>query len=303
MELRDAPTRNAGLVLKFTSMDQILRGSTFQSHGTSLEYRPLGSYLSSWFSKEEGHTKIACVVHSPKDGVVAAECLAEEFGEKHHVIKWGVDERNRTAEAHELKHFIKKKSLIHAAKAQNLWKRPPVFTELIITALTAIITPVLTYALDNNFLPPLLVGIILLMIAGNYVYKYWKCQKEGLNNLTTAVKDFSFNEYQDFVSRFSSHDFLCAKYSAVANEDIIIVRDIHTPRHFLLLRQYLSNPNDDQIWVVFLEQKNTYNDFLLEKTDYCSIRIVITVYTKGRICYTPRKRNWREQKCRDTLLP
>lgn len=273
MELRDAPVRSAGFVLKFTGMDQILHGSTFQSHGTSLEYRPLGSYLSSWFSKEESHSKIACVVHSAKDGVVAAECLAEEFGETHHVVKWGVDQRNRTIDANELEQFIKKKSLIHAAKAKNLWKRPPVFTELIINVIAAIIIPVLTYVLDNNFLPPLLAGILMLMIAGNCVYKYWKCREEGFHSLTAAVKDFSFYDYQDFVSRFKSRDFLCAKYSAVANEDIIIVRDIHTPRHFLLLRQYLSNARDDQIWVIFLEQKDVYDDFILEKTDYSEKKV------------------------------
>lgn len=274
MELHDAPVRNAGLILKFTSMDQILHGSTFQAQGTDLEYRPLGSYLSSWFSREEeSHSKIACVVHSAKDGVLAAECLAEEFRKKYHVKMWGVGEQNRTVDANELEWFIKKKSLIHAAKAQNLWKRPPVFTELVITVLTAIIIPVLTYVMDNNFLPPILAGILLLMIAVNYVYKYWKCREEGFHSLRTAVKNLSFNEYQDFVSRFNSRDFLHAKYSAVANEDIIIVRDIQTPRHFQLLRQYLSNVKDDQIWVVFLEQKNIYNDFLLEKTDYSEKKV------------------------------
>lgn len=273
MELRDAPARNAGLVLNFTSMDQILHGSTFQSQGTHLEYRPLGNYLSSWFSIEESHSKIAYVVHSAKDGIVAAECLAEEFAEKYHVVKWGVDQRNRTIDANELKQFIKKKSLIHAAKAQNLWKRPAVFTKLVITILTTIIAPVLAYVLNNYFLPPLLAGIILLIITGNYVYKYWKCREEGFYRLTVAIKGLSFNEYQEFISRFSSRDFLCAKYSAIANEDVIIVRDIHTPRHFLLLKQYLSNVKGDQIWVIFLERKDSYNDFLLEKTDYSEKKV------------------------------
>ena len=274
MELRDTPARNVGLILNFTSMNQILHGSTFQSQGTGQEYRPLGSYLSSWFSKEESLSRIACVVHSAKDGIVAAERLAVEFDDdKKHVVKWGVDRRNRTVDANELQQFIKKKSLIHAAKAKNLWKRPPVFTELFITALGIIVIPMLTYVLDNNFLPPLLAGIFLLMIAVNYVCKYWKCREEGFRSLTAAVKDFSFNEYQDFVNRFSSRDFLCAKYSATANDDIIIVRDIHTPRHFLLLKQYLSNIKDDQIWVIFLEQKDIYNDFLLEKTDFSEKKI------------------------------
>lgn len=274
VELRDTPIRNAGLVLKFTSMDQILRGSTMQSQGTDLEYRPLGGYLSNWFSAEEDYSKIACVVHGPKDGVVAAERLAEELSEKYHVVKWGVDQRNKTINANDLSQFIKKRSLIHAAKAQLLWKRPPVITELIITVLTAAIMPVLTYLLNNNILPPILAGIILLILAGNYIYKYRKCQKDGLYSLTATVKNnFTFNEYQDFLSGFNSNDFLCARYSAIANGDIIIVRDIYTPRHFLLLRQYLSNIKDDQIWVVFLERKDLYNDFLLEQTDYARKKV------------------------------
>ena len=54
-----------------------------------------------------------------------------------------------------------------------------------------------------------------------------------------------------------------------------------------------------------LKDTSAISQMCSESSDpiYCSIRIVITVYTKGRICYTPRKRNWREQKCRDTLLP
>lgn len=268
MELRDAPSRDAGLVLNFTSVDQILRGSTFQFQGTNREYRPLGNYLSDWFSIEGSDSKIACVVHGTKDGIVAAECLAEEFSEKYHVVKWGIDQRNRMIDANELERFIKKKSLIRAAKAQNLWERPPVFTELVITVITTLVVPVLTRLLDNNFLLPLLAGIFLLILAGNYIYRYRKSQEAGFRKLTAAVKQFSFNDYQNFISRLSSRDFLSAKYSASANKDVIIVRDIYTLRHFLLLRQYLSNVKADQMWVVFLEQKNSYDDFLLEKTDY-----------------------------------
>lgn len=271
MELCNTPIRTVGHISKFTDMDHILHGG-MQGQNIGLGYRPLGNCLAEWITQESYSSKIAFVVHQPKDNIVAAERLAIELGENYHVTKWGVGLRNRSADACELEHFIKKKSLIKAAKANGIWKRPPILTEVLLGVVTGIIVPLLSYVLNNSFLPTALAGVILLILTGHYIHKYRVCQEEGFHNLKTAVKKFPFNEYHEFIKSFNSRDFLCEKCQ-VAKGDVVIVRDIHTPQHFLLLRQYLSNIDEGQFWVVFLERKNSYNDFVQENRDYAERRV------------------------------
>jgi len=271
MELINTPTRTVGQISTFVDMDHILHGGV-QGQSIGLGHRPLRNCLAEWISQEDYDSKIAFIVHQPKDNLVAAERLAMELGENYHVIKWGVGARNRSFASSELEYFIKKKSLIKAARANGIWKRPPVLTEVFVGIVTGIIIPLLSYVLKSHILPVALAGSVLLILVGNYIHKYRKCQEDGFNNLKTAVKQFSFDEYREFISGFNNHDFLCEKCH-VAKGDIVIVRGIHTSRHFLLLKQYLSNIKEGQFWVVFLERKNSYNDFIREERHYAEKRV------------------------------
>lgn len=182
-------------------MDHILHGGV-QGQSIGFGYRPLGKSLAEWITQESYSSKIAFVVHQPKDNIVAAERLAMELGVNYHVTKWGVGLRNRSFDAYELEYFIKKESLIKAAKANGIWKRPPILTEVLLGVITGIIIPLLSYVLDNSFLPTALAGIILLILTGHYIHKYRVCQEEGFSNLKTAVKKFSFDEYHKFIRSF-----------------------------------------------------------------------------------------------------
>lgn len=282
MNICETPSREVWRINNFSGMDNIPHHIPLHTEGMNKVYRNLDEPISGWLSQEFDCSRVAFMIHEAKDGVIAAERLAFDLDKVYNIKKWGVDTRNRPIDPCRLDQFIKNSSLIRAAKANNMWKRPRVITELVVMVISSIMIPLISIAMDNYTLPPILVIVFLLLIAGNYGRKYKKSRQSALLELSSCVKKFSLSQYTEFISQFTSNDFLFSKYSFTAHRDLIIVRNINDSiRSLVLLQQYISDIQNDQTWIIFLERRNSYNKFVLEKQDSCEKRVYyIKPFTK-----------------------